>query len=155
MLPVWVSFSLTTAPMSPRDQFLRGGAITAIENIKLADALGYAAVGIEKFHARLEAPGINAEKRKLAEMRLGHRLENMGHRLRVGQLDFGRRAAGIHGGIALAIHRRRTVLGDEIHQARHSHIGFGGRAEERDKMLLLHGGMYAGAKFLLRKPAFI
>ena len=136
-------------------QFLHHGAILSVENIKLADALDHAAISVKKFHARLEAPGINAEKGKLAEVRLGHRLENVGDRLRVGQPDLRRRAAAVHGGVAFAINRRGTVFGDEIHQARHTNIGLGRRAEERNKMLLLHGGMYAGAKLLFRQPAFV
>ena len=88
-------------------------------------------------------------------MRLGHCLENMRDRLRVGQPDFRRHAAAVHGGVALAIDRRGAVLGDEIHQARHPGVGFRRRAEERDKMLLLHGGVDAGAKFLLGKPALV
>ena len=55
VLPVCVSFNFTNRADIAPGQFLHGGAVASVENIKLADALGHAAVGVEKFHARLES----------------------------------------------------------------------------------------------------
>ena len=88
-------------------------------------------------------------------MRLGHRLENVDHRFGVRQAHFRHRAVGVQRRVAFAVHRGGAVLGDEIHQPGHAHVGFRRRAEERDEMLLLHGVVDAGAKFLLRQAALI
>ena len=40
MLPVCVSFNLTTAPMSPAANSSAGGAVAPVEEVNLADALG-------------------------------------------------------------------------------------------------------------------
>ena len=106
------------------DQFLRGRAVAPVEEVNLADALGDLAVGVVKFHPGLERAGIDAEKRELAKMGLGHRLENVGHRFRVGQADLGHAAGGVDRRVAFAVDRRGAVLGDEIHQAGDAHVGF-------------------------------
>ena len=62
---------------------------------------------------------------------------------------------GVHGGHFLPIHRRRTVFGDEVHEAGDADVRFGGGAKQRDERLLLHRRVNAGAQFVLTQAALI
>ena len=126
----------------------------AVEQINLSDALIHLAIAVIQVHAGGNRPGIDAKERQLAEMRLGHRLENIKHRFRIVQADLHFRVVGIDRLDFLAVHGRGAVFGDEIHQARDADVIFRRSAKQRDERFLLHRRVDAGAKFLLRQAAF-
>ena len=130
-------------------------AALAVEQENLADAFGDLAVAVEQIRAAAELAGIDAEEGQLAEVRLAHRLENVGDRFAAIEGDFGFVATGVKGGDIFAVHRRRAVFGDEIQEARDADVFFRRGAEERDEQFLLHRRMDAGAEFLLRQAALL
>ena len=134
-----------------RAERVNGLAGLAVEQENLADALGDFAVAVEQIRAGGHRAGIDAEKRQLAELRLGHVLEDVGHGLGVVEDDLGLIAVGVNRRDIFAVHRRRAVFGDEIHQARDADIFFRRGGEERDEQFLLHRRVDAGAEFLLRQ----
>ena len=125
----------------------------AVEQVDLADLLRAAPGGVEEFAAELDRAGIDAEERKLAKLRLAHRLEDVEHRVGTGQDHFHLVAVRIGGFHLGPVHRRGAVFGDEIHQPRDADIAFRRRAEHRHEHLLLDGRMQTGASLLLRQPA--
>jgi hypothetical protein len=54
-------------------------AIASVKNVNLSETFGDIPAGVQHFHARRNAAGINAKEGQLAEMFLGHRLENLRH----------------------------------------------------------------------------
>ena len=88
-------------------------------------------------------------------MRLGHRLEDVGHGFGAVERHLGLVAVGVNRRHILAVHGRGAVFGDEIHQPRDADVFFRRDGEEGDEQFLLHGGMDAGAEFLLRQAALL
>ena len=125
----------------------------AVEQVDLANLLRAAPGGVEEFAAELDRAGIDAEERKLAKLRLAHRLKDVEHRVGIGQHHFHLVAIRIGGFHLGPVHWRRSVLGNEIHQPCDADIAFCRRAEHRHEHLLLDGRMQAGARLLLREPA--
>jgi hypothetical protein len=140
VLPVWVSLSL---------------ANLAVEQENLADALGDLAVAVEEIRAGRHAAGIDAEERELAELRLGHVLEDVGHGFRVVENDLGFIAVGVNRRDVLTVNGRGAVFGYEIHQPRDADVFLGRGGEERDEQFLLHRRVDAGAEFLLGQAALL
>ena len=127
----------------PGAQGRHAGAGLAVEQVDLADLLGAAAGGVVEFAAELHRAGIDAEEGQLAELRLAHGLEDVEHRVGIGQRQLHLVAVRIHRFHLGPVHRRRAVLGDEIHQPRDADVALRRRAEQRDEHLLLDRRMQA------------
>ena len=128
----------------------------AVEQVNLPDALVDLAVAVEQIHAGGDRAGIDAEERQFAEMRLGHRLEDVEPPVRGSSSATSTSLPLASTRLDLfAVHRRRAVFGDEIHQPRDADVVFRRRAEQRDEQFLLHRRVDAGAEFLLRQAALL
>jgi hypothetical protein len=128
-------------------------AVLAVEDVDLAEAFGDFAVAVVEVLADVDRSGVESEEGEFAELGFAHGLEDIEHRVGIGQGDARRVVVGIERVDFGAIDRRGAVFGDEIHEAGDADVGFGRGAEDGDEGLLLDGLVDAGAHFLFGEAA--
>ena len=124
-------------------------AVLAVEDEHLPQPLGLVSVGVDDVLAGLERAGHHLDKGQFADVGLVDGLEDKGGGLVVVKADGHLFAVAVLGDGFLVVVRRGGVLGDEVHQPRHTDIGLAGGEEDRDKNLGLERLVQPAAKLLL------
>ena len=138
-----------------RRQGVHRHAVLAVEHVNLVDALGGFVRGIFQIRAGRERARMQLEKRLRPHVAFVHRFVNEQHRVLVGEVDFRFGFIGLDAFAYRMIGGRGAVACDEIHKARHPHIGRGRGGEHGNEPLHLQCLVQSVAQFVLGEIALL